>query len=48
MYVLNRLRKRAHLLPTIERCNADQLKSREIVQEIPAGFRLCGWCAKRE
>ena len=47
MYLLNQHTKIAHILPSLERCNGDDIGRRRIEAEIPSGYRLCLWCQKR-
>lgn len=48
-YVLNTATKIAHIRPTLEECNVDQLeeKHRELSDTIPEGFTLCEHCQHR-
>lgn len=46
-YVLNEDKKTAHERPTEERCNFDQVKHRSFSEVVPEGYKLCGWCKRR-
>lgn len=46
-YILNPRSKVAHIAPSIERCNGDQIKGRRESPILPADYRLCRHCQKR-
>jgi hypothetical protein len=47
MYVLNNASKVAHIKPTTEICNVDQIKNKRESMIILTGYRICRHCAKR-
>lgn len=46
-FLLNPKSKIAHVAPTIERCNGDQMASRWPSEYLAVGYRLCKWCEGR-